>query len=647
VFRLLQLDPDTLAMNVNVAGVGVSPHSDQLRFILDEVSVGNFEVVEGFIDSLKADDASYPAAVEFYSSYIHELRHYFDLAVTPYGWYRLRTVFEFYSLIPGMLAQTEDNLVIPLATNRDAIYREAFGLDPLSHSVTSVFLRSTFGRYETIQKHNETRGYYPTGDNILEALAYITQFELVLNKHHSKPVVSRMQNFFSPMEFPSTNPLDVNYRWFIPFVHQLHSNETLPNNRLMYSILFASLCGSIPVTVKPTRVSELPSGPTPTVDRDISEQMPDERFIKLFEHFVELGLPSLQSDAEAFNLVQEACETLFGKSALEEIHDDIAETEKHRNVIAANSESGFLGQKLISAFDDLIHMRKELMKLVYEEPEEFLSSQGFYSEGLKKLRPSLIYWSPQGISQEVGMPCPSAYRNKWIGLVDRKYESKPVLGEETLTMIYAFWSPLRGENFYDKSISDVNINLELGELDDPILSGRQFLYAVHSHLGKYLCYGHNAPGMCEVGSEEILSLLHLKRDDDVLDPAFHNVTRVYPATDFARFAERHDLVCDMCNRDIGHTSGDCVSARTMRQSKLAKELYRSFPEPLCFKLFVTDWSDWFLCEDCMIRLRLPRAPKADFDGLNIVAYSGLKPPEEGFDQRAFNSAFGDIFGTPD
>jgi hypothetical protein len=104
VFRLFQIDPETSAIHINVGALERHKHSDIFIATLDAFRhnrvVDLWSTVVHYPDT---DERAY--AILSLSQLMHELKHFLDIVLTPYGFQRIRTAFEFYRVLPHLLAR--------------------------------------------------------------------------------------------------------------------------------------------------------------------------------------------------------------------------------------------------------------------------------------------------------------------------------------------------------------------------------------------------------------------------------------------------------------------------------------------------------------------------------------------------------------
>lgn len=612
MFRLVQVDPESLVINVNAGAMAAHTHADSLFEFLDRSSIhGPFAALE----DIDQDSDSFPTELMFGSSLLHEYRHYLDLGFTPFGFYRQRTAHEFYVNFPTlMFGHNGAPIPVPLMSGMDPVTRVALDIgNEFVGSPAYQIGRTALSRVRVINAENApyspSGSFRPGGDRILEALAYLAQFECIIQQERFRDHRSYFMSFF---EMYTGSAFDLAYRWFTPIVHQLHPGEALPNNRLMSAILFASLCGHIPVQAKVRRghVSD-----APFTDRDVSSGLPSVRFCKLVEDFISKPQSSLSSDDEAFHVVDQACRRLFSRTIDTEIELDIAHTEER--LLALKEHRDGLS-KAIKHFDVSPHLemlnkqRSHLLRLFKEMPHAFTSSHLFYEGMSRVIRPPIIYNFPQGLDAS-STEIPSKLRKGWIGLIDRTYpvafKDKP---DEIFPklVIYAFWSPIRGEDGYENGIDDVKIDPSEQKIEDEYLASKQTLYGIYAPLLRWMLYANKYRTMLEVENESITEALGLDSCHFVIDPMYEEANDISHPDLFMEFYSDRICRCDVCNTEVTRDTGFLVSSRTVRQNTPIMEYYREYLPDLVFDLFHKDWSGWMLCEQDMKRFGFPMPSRA-------------------------------------
>src|SRR5579862_8432676 len=184
MFRLIQIDPETLAIQVNASAIDRHPQGAKLLEFLDQTYLrGPAQALKDIFESDERD----LSILEFSTSYLHELRHFCDLLVTPFGFYRIRTAFEFYVNMPRII-WSEEPIPIPLMSGMDPTTRGAISLKGnFENSFWHQLGRTALSRVKLINAENtydQILGDIKVGgDRILEGLAYITQFEFIFQNY--------------------------------------------------------------------------------------------------------------------------------------------------------------------------------------------------------------------------------------------------------------------------------------------------------------------------------------------------------------------------------------------------------------------------------------------------------------------------------
>src|SRR5690349_19477865 len=139
MFRIFQYDPETSAILVNVSAIQRHSQNEDITECVNEFFQNNF--INFTRDLIKEpSDSSKVAKVMTASSLLHEMRHYADSILTPYGFYRLRIAFEFYFFYPWAIASEEvTRIPIPLASGNDPVNRELLGISDAQHKKLKTF----------------------------------------------------------------------------------------------------------------------------------------------------------------------------------------------------------------------------------------------------------------------------------------------------------------------------------------------------------------------------------------------------------------------------------------------------------------------------------------------------------------------------
>jgi hypothetical protein len=150
MFRAIQIDPETLAIHLNAGAVSAHRRSRDLFGFVDRVRVEG--VLTPLLEACEAGDME---LVSFGASYLHELRHFGDLLLTPFGFYRIRTAFEFFMNLPRLIFFSDEKVPVPLMSGMDPITRSVLGLGTdFEESIAYRLGLTAFSRVRLINSEN-------------------------------------------------------------------------------------------------------------------------------------------------------------------------------------------------------------------------------------------------------------------------------------------------------------------------------------------------------------------------------------------------------------------------------------------------------------------------------------------------------------
>jgi hypothetical protein len=121
VFRLIQTDPETSAIHINVGAIERHKYSQSLLACLAAVGSGRSHELIRLLFRLP-DSREKAFSVAFASMMVHELKHHMDLLLTPYGFHRLRTAFSFYTYGPSILDRID--IILPVSQGRTHLIKK-------------------------------------------------------------------------------------------------------------------------------------------------------------------------------------------------------------------------------------------------------------------------------------------------------------------------------------------------------------------------------------------------------------------------------------------------------------------------------------------------------------------------------------------
>src|SRR5438034_384982 len=107
MFRIIQIDPETLAIHLNAGAISAHIRGVEFFHFMDAVRVKG--ILAPLLEACEAGDLE---LVTLGTSYLHELRHFGDILLTPFGFYRIRTAFEFFVNLPNLIFSSSEQVPI-------------------------------------------------------------------------------------------------------------------------------------------------------------------------------------------------------------------------------------------------------------------------------------------------------------------------------------------------------------------------------------------------------------------------------------------------------------------------------------------------------------------------------------------------------
>lgn len=575
MFRVLQIDPETLAIHMNEGAILRHRAYEDIIDLSAHFFEDNPRETVRFLRGLTDTNKQAMLAV-FASSMLHELRHYLDLSFTCYGFYRLRSAFEFYNYAASLLVDDQNpKIPIPIMSGADLINQQLLGLGAYQESPFKRFSDLALNRSNVISQDN--RKYTLStgltfgvgGDAIMEALAYGTQSEWLVHLFNTPACRGKYPYFFSDY---AGSKFDVRYRWYGPFAKALSSDYNQSAARLTQNILFASLCGAF---ARGAKYSSRPES-----SRFIDDCLPSNRLKQLYAYFKKRGVPDCKDWLGFYEAVDQACCRLWGRSLVDEIEMDIsADLELIRLFKTANPQICEEGQHSILAFEDLVEMRLALLRIFKEAPILFINPAGFAADLAALLAPPVIRMHPQGLGSK-----PTASTIGWVCDRNLRYKLQNKDGteiEKQENVCYAYWDR-RDCDERLKQVRSVNAWSNVFTLG-PLYKG--FLY------------GHKYRSMLE--ADIVFALHDFDREAGakfVWDSIYRRAQDVGPADDYFHFYDLAEAQCDSCGRMIDRTNSVIVSSATAKQNvRFVEQFQKEHNSTVAYELLVKDWSSWLLC----------------------------------------------------
>jgi hypothetical protein len=231
MFKVLQTDPETAAIHLNESAVLRHRFGERFLRTFDEFFVSGtpHSVVRSLYEMPISDERT--SLVKFTSEMLHELKHYADLVFTPYGFYRLRVAFEFYSTnISHLLKGPKTRLPVPLVSGSDPTKCRQLGLHDYAGTDAMKLSDLALGRAKVIEFDNQKYKFGDGtsvslgGDAILEARAFETQGSWLWHLL-SEDCLGRYESYFA--EYAGT-AFDLKYRWYAAIAKHLNPGNRSP-----------------------------------------------------------------------------------------------------------------------------------------------------------------------------------------------------------------------------------------------------------------------------------------------------------------------------------------------------------------------------------------------------------------------------------
>jgi len=606
VFRILQTDPLTSAVHVNIGAIRAHRYGDTLLECIRAVRDGrSFELIQLLIRMPDSTERAH--AIALTTGLLHELKHQADMLVTPFAFNRLRSALAFYQGLHRVAGDPSVKLIFPLAQVREENldFYDAKGMDQTFAGYLSRLVQSHFAVLQQESEPMVLPGGLPLmvgGDGILEALGFSVQAELAaapgFNTRETRRVLPFAYNL-DDEEAAAAGPMaaiDGTYRWYFPLINAYADAPGGSEARLMQALLLASLFGSFMAGRKPRAVD--PDAPTPpeiTV-RDVSDLMPSVRLGQLIEavqaRFPSRRLPEL-GWAEAWAVANAAHVACFGKDVATALREDLESDDVHADLLgqelqaarAAGASEEIVKVDPASAHLDLLKLRRALCDVFLADPVEYLRPFAFPEFVDQHLRGYLYFATPKGDEGPFDDALTVCDGSPFVEFQVRGETETRRIGGDTVV--------------YGSIRRKTARNPDLAPLDDDPPIGLMGLFAPWYKLA---LNGLHYQPLCE--AETHLALPKLSRLPCVtrIDTSFCDVWDVSSAAEYFRFYDLETARCDYCSRVSDQASGRMASAATLRGVQaFVDEMTRRGPLQL-HQFTQRDWSEWFLCSECQTTL---------------------------------------------
>jgi hypothetical protein len=572
---ILQFDPSSLTLWYDAQLIAKCRGSEALGLALERAVVGDDRGLQKLLACVD-DPWVQTRAANIASVVWHEKRHFLDFVLTNYGALRIRHFFEIYANVRSIFHlanQTTKKLLIPLDSNLDPILRRMTGVGDVDERLLQV-ARAMSSRKEIM---TDDRRPVPSpagaidvgGEALMEAIAYHVQNGKT-HRVFGYEMSRRVQ-----LDNPGDQVIRTKYRW---------AYEVLVNSGLLSVTVDRT---SDPPLMQIDDAPFIPLcygalagrfwGQKQTRGERVFSYLPAHRFVSLMGHLDE-EYPDFPkaSCLDAWEMVNRACKTIFGRSVYEEIDADFAEEEK-----AVDTYERLLSGELAKAYADLHKLRGRLIGLLRSEPELFLDQGAWADRMVNRLQPVVVVAASAG---EVGKP-PEGFERL------SGYSDPGAAADETSEERW-WWAAIRKHPTRDGSNAD---EISVGEV-----KAWAYVTAEYAPMAKLLYAGHNMRVM--LGPELVGARIRFQEQTGikmVLDPQFAYPKTTHDVSYWYFITGRDEFRCDLSSETVRKPEGYMLDPWDLRlRPGLPDAMVGALADgPRMRRTIWRDWSPWLVSEE--------------------------------------------------
>ncbi len=561
---ILQLDPASLGLWFGLRGSG-DQNADRVRLLAANAALrGDAGQVAQAVSECETESRARRSAA-IASTMWHECRHFADIALTNFGAFKIRRYLTVYANIGKLasgLAQS-GKLHCPVTDYMSDVTRLIYGLKEPDEDVMAL-LRDIAGRS---RMQSEDAAMVPSpmghisigGKAQLEAIAYLCQSASI-----GKAIgLDAALNTVSDVPDPDT--LKSNYGWVaalesLGLIHGFTVGENfgIISGEPLVPLLFASLC---------TR-----HWGQPQVETEYGGMgFPAGRLATLAQKLGPKWRRSWPDWSDAWNQVNDVSESIWGRSAIGELEEDIRIFGGYVEELTAH-----MGEESAPArwASDLYKLRVALLSLLRESPRVLLHLEEAPTlTGL--LNVPFIAAAPHGKDY----PLPAGYE---------RLSGFSTPGERPDSGWW--WAAARR---FDQS------GTGLGLTD---FNAWAAIAADYAPTAKLLLQGRRHRIMLGPELMSAEQRIRATGTDLQFNPAFAVPGESNDLAIFWHFSESDTLICDFCRSAVERPRGAIISEWAFRVSRelagVAIGGYGDGDEEAGNRRFVRDWSAWFACPAC-------------------------------------------------
>lgn len=573
---ILQFDPATLTLWYDTQLLATSRSSREIGLSLHLAIDGQDERLKCLVRE-QTDPWTQMRCATVASAVWHEKRHFLDFVLTNYGALRLRLFFQCYMNTPNFLSRSQKNgpLLLPLDRNLIDMRREMMGV-----SLNDTELRRLA---EGIRKGKEMllddrrpvpflgARFEVGGEAIFECIAYHVQ----LGKLHR--VFGEHLNARVQRDNLKEETIGSKYQWAQRILIQsgllkVTSSESPDGQNIlqiddapMIPILYGALASRY-------------HGQEQTTSEFVSSYHPGPRLASIVQHLDAAGSKIAEmSVAEAWEEVNRACKTIFGRSAIEETDADYAKEAELINLYA--NEEG--DEVATEAYRDYHQLRGRFIELLKSRPEAILDQRGWADTLVNNTHPYVVAAAPAGVtgSPPEGHEQLSGYRD-------------PSIDIEVVPDAQWWWTALRMDGADERNETVYGLTSRKAWLN---------ITSDYAPLSKLMIDGNRMRAM--VGPELSSAKIRIERETGV-EMVMDALSR-YPDEDFDisqwYFLTGNDRFrCQVTHSVVQAPNGRIIGPWEFRRKPAFREALLDYlggnaKEHMQLALW-RDWSPWLVCD---------------------------------------------------
>lgn len=392
---VIQFDPASLSIWYDAHLLAKCRGADDLRNAIELAYEGRDNELRSSIAAIK-DSRVQIRAAHWASSIWHEKRHFLDFLITSYGALRIRQFFEIYRNLSAVFHKdtSAKRILLPLDSNLDPLKREIFGIGDVDPGVLQLA--------ESIEKRKsmlaDDRRSIPFkglghielgGEAILEAIAYHTQ----ITKVHA--VFGSEMSRAIQQDQPPGQSIGSKYRWAYELLfeagllaaHQEGDRMWIEDEPFL-PLLYGALAGRFwkqEQTRSEWSSSYLPAERLSGLIIKLRETVPNFKALK---------------SLDAWQAVNQAATSIFGRSVLEETEIDIEFEGKYIKLLSDRDDVNNAASPM-HAYQEYHALRETMFAKLKNQPATVLTCSGFADDLVGKLRPMVVVAASAG---EIGVP---------------------------------------------------------------------------------------------------------------------------------------------------------------------------------------------------------------------------------------------------